>query len=106
MSITAPVLQKDMQKKQVLDEFLKYCNQMQIEALMQHDPIALCTWIKEARLARREIAALYRAKEKHDAERERDRKNILGIIRRLRSQGVNADVVERAHYITLSQEVS
>ncbi|SCN41548.1 hypothetical protein [Bacillus wiedmannii] len=106
MSITAPVLQKDMQKKQVLDEFLKYCNQMQIEALMQHDPIALCTWIKEARLARRELAALYRAKEKHDEERERDRKNILGIIRRLRSQGVNADVVERAHYITLSEEVS
>ncbi|MES5919414.1 MULTISPECIES: hypothetical protein [Bacillus cereus group] len=106
MSITAPVLQKDMQKKQVLDEFLKYCNQMQIEALMQHDPIALCTWIKEARLARRELAALYRAKEKHNEERERDRKNILGIIRRLRSQGVNADVVERAHYITLSEEVS
>ncbi|PEM28250.1 hypothetical protein [Bacillus wiedmannii] len=106
MSITAPVLQKDMQKKQVLDEFLKYCNQMQIEAIMQHDPIALCTWIKEARLARRELAALYRAKEKHDEERERDRKNILGIIRRLRSQGVNADVVERAHYITLSEEVS
>ncbi|KAA0788733.1 hypothetical protein ABWK33_11015 [Bacillus wiedmannii] len=106
MSITAPVLQKDMQKKQVLDEFLKYCNQRQIEALMQHNPIALCTWIKEARLARRELAALYRAKEKHDDERERDRKNILGIIRRLRSQGVNADVVERAHYITLSEEVS
>lgn len=106
MSITAPVLQKDMQKKQVLGEFLKYCNQMQIEALIQHDPIALCTWIKEARLARRELAALYRAKEKHDEERERDRKNILGIIRRLRSQGVNADVVERAHYITLSEEVS
>ncbi|PEM55381.1 hypothetical protein [Bacillus wiedmannii] len=106
MSITAPVLQKDMQKKQVLDEFLKYCNQMQIEAIMQHDPIALCTWIKEARLARRELAALYRAKEKHDEERERDCKNILGIIRRLRSQGVNADLVERAHYITLSEEVS
>lgn len=106
MSITAPVLQKDMQKRQVLDEFLKYCNQMQIEALMQHDPIALCTWIKEARLARRELAALYRAKEKHNEERERNRKNILGIIRRLRSQGVNADVVERAHYITLSEEVS
>ncbi|KAB7635252.1 hypothetical protein [Bacillus sp. B3-WWTP-C-10-D-3] len=106
MSITAPVLQKDMQKRQVLDEFLKYCNQMQIEALMQHDSIALCTWIKEARLARRELAALYRAKEKHNEERERDRTNILGIIRRLRSQGVNADVVERAHYITLSEEVS
>lgn len=106
MSITASVLQKDLQKKQTLDEFLKYCNTMQIEALKQHDPIALCTWIKEARLARRELAALYRAKEKHDEERESDRKNILGIIRRLRSQGVNADVVERAHYITLSEEVS
>ncbi|HHB1653397.1 hypothetical protein CON15_24235 [Bacillus cereus] len=105
MSITAPVLQKDMQKKQVLDEFLKYCNQMQIEALKQQDPIALCTWIKEARLARRELAALYRAKEKHDVEREKDRKNILGIIRRLRSQGVDASVVERAHCITLCEEV-
>ncbi|TXR75189.1 hypothetical protein [Bacillus sp. BF9-10] len=106
MSITAPVLQKDLQKKQTLDAFLKYCNTMQIEALKQHDPIVLCTWIKEARLARRELAALYRAKEEHDAERERDRKNILGIIRRLRTQGVNADVVERAHYITLCEEVS
>ncbi|MED2186482.1 hypothetical protein [Bacillus wiedmannii] len=106
MSITAPVLQKDMQKKQVLDEFLNYCNQMQIQALRTHDEKLLREWVKEARLARRELAALYRAKEKHDAERERDRKNILGIIRRLRSQGVNADVVERAHYITLSEEVS
>lgn len=106
MSITALVLPKDMQKKQVLDEFLKYCEAMQIEALKQHDPIALCTWIKEARLARRELAALYRAKEKYDVELERDRKNILGIIRRLKSQGVNASVVERAHYITLCEEVS
>ncbi|MFE9078450.1 hypothetical protein [Bacillus mobilis] len=105
MSITVPVLQKGMQKKQVLDEFLKYCNTMQIEALKQHDPIALCTWIKEARLARRELAALYRAKEKHDEEREKDRKNILGIIHRLKSQGINADLVERAHYITLCEEV-
>ncbi|MFE7914710.1 hypothetical protein, partial [Bacillus mobilis] len=103
MSITAPVLQKDLQKKQTLDEFLKYCNTMQIEALKQHNPIALCTWIKEARLARRELATLYRAKEKHDDERERDRKNILEIIRRLKSQGVNASVVERAHYITLCE---
>ncbi|HDR8171992.1 TPA: hypothetical protein QC096_006176 [Bacillus thuringiensis] len=109
MSITAPVLPKDMQKKQVLDSFLKYCNTMQIEALKQHDPIAFCTWIKEARLARRELAALYRAKEKHDAEHEeleRDRKNIRGIIQRLRSQGVDASAVERAHYITLCEEVS
>ncbi|HHT7186876.1 TPA: hypothetical protein ACTZ5N_000084 [Bacillus cereus] len=106
MSITVPVLPKDMQKKQTLDQFLKYCNQMQIEALKQQDPIVLCIWIKEARLARRELAALYREKEKHDEERERDRKNILGVIQRLRSQGVDASVVERAHYITLSEEVS
>ncbi|EKS7866075.1 hypothetical protein J0801_12470 [Bacillus cereus] len=105
MSVIAPVLQKDMQKKQVLDEFLKYCNTMQIEAIKQHDPIALCTWIKEARLARRELAALYRVKEKHNVERERDRKNILDIIQRLRSQGVDASPMERAHYITLCEEV-
>ena len=54
--------------------------------------------MKEARLARRELAALYRAKEKHDEERAR----IQGIVRRLRSVGVNVDVVERVHYITLA----
>lgn len=109
MSITATVLQKDIQKKQVLDEFLKHCENKQIEALKNHDAHSLCEWIKEARLARREIAALYRAKEKYDEERERDskdRKNILGIIQRLRSQGIDSSVVERAHYITLCEEVS
>ncbi|SCM94442.1 Phage related protein [Bacillus mycoides] len=106
MSNTAPVLPKDMKKKEVLIKFLQYCETMQIEAVKQRDPIALCTWIKEARLARRELAALYRAKEKYDVELERDRKKILGIIRRLKSQGVNASVVERAHYITLCEEVS
>lgn len=105
MSITAPVLPKDMQKKQVLDEFLQHCNQMQIKALRERDANALCEWIKEARLARRELAALYRAKEKYDEEHERDRKNILGIIQRLRSQGVDASPVVRAHYITLCEEV-
>lgn len=105
MSITAPVLPKDMQKKQVLDEFLQHCNQKQIEALRERDANSLCEWIKEARLARRELAALYRAKEKYDEEHERDRKNILGIIQRLRSQGVDASAVVRAHYITLCEEV-
>ncbi len=105
MSITAPVLPKDMQKKQVLDEFLQHCNQMQIKALRERDANALCEWVKEARLARRELAALYRAKEKHDVERERDRKNILKVIKRLKSQGINADLVERAHYITLCEDV-
>ncbi|MFD3217745.1 hypothetical protein [Bacillus sp. BR_7a] len=106
MSITAPVLQKDIQKKQTLDSFLKHCEQKQIEALRTHDEKLLREWVKEARLARRELAALYRAKEKHDVERERDRKNILKVIKRLKSQGINADLVERAHYITLCEEVS
>ncbi|MRS27128.1 hypothetical protein [Bacillus sp. RIT694] len=105
MSITAPVLQKDIQKKQTLDSFLKHCEQKQIEALRTHDEKLLREWVKEARLARRELAALYRAKEKYDEEHERDRKNILGIIQRLRSQGVDASSVVRAHYITLCEEV-
>lgn len=105
MSITAPVLQKDIQKKQTLDSFLKHCEQKQIEALTTHDEKLLREWVKEARLARRELAALYRAKEKYDEEHERDRKNILGIIQRLRSQGVDASAVVRAHYITLCEEV-
>lgn len=102
MSITARVLEKDLQKKQTLDAFLKYCEQKQIEALRTHDEKLLREWVKEARLARRELAALYRAKEKHDVERERDRKNILKLIKWLRSQGVDASTVERGHYITLA----
>ena len=70
----------------------------QVEAIHNNDSYLFCTWMKEARLARRELAALYRAKEKHDEERAR----IQGIVRRLRSVGVNADVVERVHYITLA----
>ncbi|MDH2858874.1 hypothetical protein [Bacillus cytotoxicus] len=101
--MTAPVLPKDMKRKQILDEFLHYCEQKQIEAVKKHDPLMLCIWIKEARLARRELAELFRAKEKRDEERERDRENILGIINRLKSQGIDASVVERAHYITLAK---
>ncbi|WP_144517289.1 hypothetical protein [Bacillus thuringiensis] len=100
--MTKSVLTKDLQKKQILDEFLQYCEKKQVEALQNHNPYQFCIWIKEARLARRELAALYRAKEKHDEERT----HIQGIVRRLRSVGVNADVVERVHYITPSEEVS
>ncbi|MBW3490608.1 hypothetical protein [Bacillus sp. FDAARGOS_1420] len=96
--MTKPVLTKDLQKKQILDEFLQYCEKKQVEALKKNDPYQFCIWIKEARLARRELAALYRAKEKHDEERAR----IRGIVHRLKSIGVNADVVERVHYITLA----
>ncbi|AHA71003.1 hypothetical protein ABE47_06835 [Bacillus thuringiensis] len=106
MRVTPPVLQKDIQNKQTLDSFLQYCEQKQVAALKKYDEESLHKWIKEARLARRELAAMYRAKEKHDAEHERDRKRILGIVQRLKSQGVNAEVVERTHFLTLSEEVS
>ncbi|PGY40119.1 hypothetical protein [Bacillus thuringiensis] len=97
--MTKSVLTKDLQKKQILDEFLQHCEQQQIEALQKNDSYQFSTWIKEARLARRELAALYRAKEKHDEERA----CIQGIVRRLRSVGVNVDVVERVHYETLAE---
>ncbi|MBJ8025753.1 hypothetical protein [Bacillus cereus] len=100
--MTKSVLTKDLHRKQILDEFLQHCEKKQVEALQNHDPYQFCIWIKEARLARRELAALYRAKEKHDEERA----HIRGIVHRLKSIGVNADVVERVHYITLSEEVS
>ncbi|CUB59246.1 hypothetical protein [Bacillus cereus] len=93
------VLTKDLQKKQILDEFLQHCEKKQVEAIHNNDSYLFCTWMKEARLARRELAALYRAKEKHDEERAR----IQGIVRRLRSVGVNVDVVERVHYETLAE---
>ncbi|MGR5977502.1 hypothetical protein ACT7DJ_01030 [Bacillus cereus] len=100
--MTKSVLTKDLQKKKILDEFLQYCEKKQVEALKKNNPYQFCIWIKEARLARRELAALYRAKEKYDVEHTR----IKGIVHRLRNIGVNADVVERVHYITLSEEVS
>ncbi|EKS8370739.1 hypothetical protein P4418_02685 [Bacillus thuringiensis] len=93
------VLTKDLQKKQILDEFLQHCEKKQVEAIHNNDSYLFCTWIKEARLARRELAALYRAKEKHDEEHKR----IKGIVHRLKSIGVNAGVVERAHGIALSE---
>lgn len=96
--MTKSVLTKDLEKKRILDEFLQHCEQEQVEALQKNAPYLFCVWIKEARLARRELAALYRAKERHDEERAR----IRGIVHRLKSIGVNADVVERVHYITLA----
>ncbi|WP_179885041.1 hypothetical protein [Bacillus cereus] len=38
-------------------------------------------------------------------EHGRDRKNILVIIPRLRSQAINVDVIERDHYIILSEGI-
>lgn len=97
--MTKSVLTKDLQKKKILEEFLQHCEQKQVEALQKNDPYQFCIWTKEARLARRELAALYREKEKHDEECT----HIKGIVHRLRCIGVNADVVERAHYM-LSKE--
>ncbi|MED1303185.1 hypothetical protein P4U65_21985, partial [Bacillus pacificus] len=96
----------DVQKKQMLDEFLQHCEEKQIEVIQKNDPLLLCIWIKEARLARRELIALYREKEKYDNQLEQDRKSILGIVAHLRSRGINASVVKRAHGSTLSEVIS
>ncbi|ARJ20491.1 hypothetical protein B7492_10995 [Bacillus mycoides] len=102
--MTLSVLKKDVQKKQILDEFLQHCEKKQIEAIQKNDPFLLCTWIKEARLARRELIALYREKEEYDNQLEQERKSILGIVEHLRSRGINASVVKRVHGSTLSEE--
>ncbi|MED2764827.1 hypothetical protein P4283_22730 [Bacillus thuringiensis] len=96
--MTKSVLTKDLQKKQILEEFLHHCEQKQIEALQKNNPYQFYIWIKEARLAQRELVALYHSKEKHDEERA----HIRGIVHRLKSIDVNVDVVERMHYITLA----
>ncbi|MDZ5608446.1 hypothetical protein U2I54_15420 [Bacillus pseudomycoides] len=98
--MTAPVLQKDLKKKQILDEFIEHCKEKQSAALKVGNEKEFYTWVKEARLARRELAAIYRAKEKHDEELARDKTLIQKLIRHLRSRGIDASVVERAHYIT------
>ncbi|MGG0262465.1 hypothetical protein ABEY48_29115 [Bacillus mycoides] len=104
--MTLSVLKKDVQKKQILGEFLQHCEKKQVEAIQKNDPFLLCTWIKEARLARRELIALYREKEKYDNQLVQDRKSILGIVERLRSRGINASVVKRAHGSKLSEGIS
>ncbi|OUB07966.1 hypothetical protein BK704_08320 [[Bacillus thuringiensis] serovar konkukian] len=104
--MTLSVLKKDVQKKQILNEFLQHCEEKQIVAIQKNDPLLLCIWIKEARLARRELIALYREKEKYDNQLEQDRKSILGIVAHLRSRGINASVVKRAHGSTLSEVIS
>ncbi|MED1305597.1 hypothetical protein P4U65_35055 [Bacillus pacificus] len=104
--MTLSVLKKDVQKKQILNEFLQHCEEKQIVAIQKNDPLLLCIWIKEARLARRELIALYREKEKNDNQLEQDRKSILGIVHHLRSIGVKASVVKRAHGSTLSEVIS
>ncbi|MGE6619454.1 hypothetical protein, partial [Bacillus mycoides] len=78
----------------------------QVEAIQKNDPLLLCTWIKEARLARRELIALYREKENYNNQLEQDRKSILGIVEHLRSKGIDASVVKRAHGSTLSEGIS
>ncbi|OLR25828.1 hypothetical protein [Bacillus cereus] len=100
------VLKKDVKKKQILDEFLQHCEKKQIEAFQKNNPLLLCIWIKEARLARRELIALYREKEKYDTQLEQDLKSILGIVEHLKSRGINAPVVERVHCNTPSGSVS
>ncbi|MCU5599120.1 hypothetical protein [Bacillus wiedmannii] len=99
--MTLSVLKKDVQKKQILDEFLQHCEKKQVEAIQKNNPLLLCTWIKEARLARRELIALCREQEKYDNQLEQDRKSILGIVAHLKSRGINASVVERTHFSTL-----
>ena len=72
----------------------------EVEALKRIIPISFASGSKSS-ISPKGIGALYRAK-KHDEEHTR----IKGIVHRLKSIGVNADVVERVHYITLSEEVS
>ncbi|MBG9828491.1 hypothetical protein [Bacillus wiedmannii] len=98
--MTKSVLTKDLQKKQILEGFLQHCEKKQVEALKKNNPYQFCIWIKEARLARRELVALYRAKEKYVEERT----HIKGIVAHLRSRGIDVSVVERTHFSTLCRK--
>lgn len=56
--MTKSVIKKDLQKKHILHEFLQHSEQKQVEALQKNDWYLFCVWIKEARLARRELATI------------------------------------------------
>ena len=45
--MTKSVLTKDLQKKQILDEFLNHCEQKQVEALKRMIPISFASGSKK-----------------------------------------------------------
>ena len=45
--MTKSVLTKDLQKKQILEEFLQHCEQQQIEALQRMIPISFASGLKK-----------------------------------------------------------
>ncbi|PED84336.1 hypothetical protein CON65_02575 [Bacillus pseudomycoides] len=101
MNLSNRVLPKHIEAARKLTSFVNHCVKQQKYALAANDELTFYWWVKEGRRARRELAEMYREKEIHDQEKEKDYKSISGIIQRLQSQGINASAVERAHYITL-----
>lgn len=99
MSLANQVLSKDYKEASRLRKFIGQCHINQKNALRQHDEPTYYRWVMEQRRARRELAALFRSKERHD----RDKKKIQSVVNRLESKGINADVVRAAHYITLAE---
>lgn len=95
------VLPKHQEKAQERIAFVNHCMAQQRQALAEKDEAAFHKWVKDARLARRELAEMYRVKEQYDQERER----IRNVIRELKSRGVKVEVVQRVHNITLCEEV-
>ncbi|MEH7458485.1 hypothetical protein V7183_15045 [Bacillus sp. JJ1127] len=101
MNLSNRVLPKRIEAAKKLTSFVNHCVKQQKYALAANDEPTFYWWVREGRRARRELAEMYREKEKHDQEKEKDCESILGIIQRLKSQGINASAVERVHYITL-----
>lgn len=94
MNIVRQVLEKDIKKIEIVEAFIEHGELQQKLALQENNQQQFQTWVKEVRLARREKASLYRAKEKYDEESERIRKMILD----LQIRGVKVEMVRRVHY--------
>lgn len=99
MSLASKVLSKDYKEASKLKKFIGQCHINQKSALRQQDETTYYRWVLEQRRARRELMALFKSKQRHDL----DKMNIKSVVNRLESQGINADVVRTAHYITLAE---
>lgn len=95
MSPSKKVLPQHLDQAKLLISFLNYCIVQQKRAAHANDSYGFEWWIKEARLARRELNTLYEAKRKHDEQMSR----VKRIVECLQRRGIRCEAVKRAHEI-------
>lgn len=96
MNLQKKVLPNDFEEAKRLIHFINDSMTNQWKMIKANN-LDYLYWVKEGRRARRELAELYRKKERYDQEQDRVRM----IVQNLQSRGIDASVVARAHHLTI-----